>query len=61
MHYVSDADTGIERHRHGKTFAYVRASGSQVRDHATLAASATRTTVEAMRKIERDVARYLLR
>ena len=37
LNYASDADTGIERHRHGKSFAYTRGNGAPVRDKATLA------------------------
>jgi DNA topoisomerase I len=37
LHYSTDADEGIHRHRRGKSFAYYTANGKLVRDRATLA------------------------
>jgi DNA topoisomerase I len=37
LHYSTDTDEGIVRHRRGKSFAYYTASGRPVRDRATLA------------------------
>jgi DNA topoisomerase I len=36
LRWVSDVAPGITRRRHGRSFAYTRANGSVVRDHATL-------------------------
>jgi DNA topoisomerase-1 len=37
LHYSTDAEEGIGRHRRGKAFTYVTASGKTLRDRATLA------------------------
>jgi DNA topoisomerase-1 len=37
LNYSTDGEEGISRHRRGKGFAYVTASGRSVRDRATLA------------------------
>jgi DNA topoisomerase-1 len=37
LHYVSDAEPGIERRRRGKAFHYVGPGGAAVCDEATLA------------------------
>lgn len=37
LHYATDADDGIVRHRRGKSFAYVSLTGRPVRDRSTIA------------------------
>jgi DNA topoisomerase-1 len=37
LHYTSDTQEGIARHRRGRAFAYFTASGKRLRDRATLA------------------------
>jgi DNA topoisomerase I len=37
LHYSTDTEEGIGRHRRGKSFTYVTSSGKPVRDRATLA------------------------
>jgi DNA topoisomerase-1 len=36
LRYVSDAERGFARRRHGKTFSYVRANGEALRDRSSL-------------------------